>query len=100
VRRSLVVLLLVLLVAAVGACADEPADEYSEATERAFMRACVAGLGRELESVCECSYERIERRVPFDEYEEMNRRLTNDPDDIPDELVDIVAGCAAPASED
>jgi hypothetical protein len=95
VRRWL--LAVVLVVAA--ACADEPADEYSEATERAFMRACVAGLGDDLEEVCECSYERIERRVPFEEYEDMNRRLTNDRDDIPDELVDIVAACAAPMDD-
>ena len=87
--------LLALLVVAAVACADEPADEYSEATERAFMRACVAGLGDELEDVCACSYERITRRLSFDEYEELNRQLENDEDDIPDELTDIVAACAA-----
>jgi hypothetical protein len=76
-----------------GGCQDD--EGYGEATERAFLRACVQDGDATVREVCECSYRAITREIPFSRYRAIDRRVRDDPGDLPDEVVDIVAECGA-----
>ncbi len=79
-----------------ASCGDDGPDDYSAETEAQFLATCVGSLGEAERSVCECSYGRIADEVAYDDFEDLDRRMNDDPDaELPDEIVDIVAACAA-----
>src|SRR5262245_56543620 len=93
VKTAIVAIL--LLLAGCGGGGDG-GDGYSDDIRAAFLEPCVAGLGEGEVSVCECAYDRISEEIPFDEFEEVDRALQDDPDaELPDQMADIVAACAA-----
>ena len=94
VRGLVVGLALLTLVAGCGGDGED--QTYSEDTRTSFLEPCIAGLGEEGRAVCECSYDLIVADIPFDEFQEVDRDLQGDPDaELPDEIADIVAACAA-----
>ena len=64
-------------------------------TERVFLQTCTQGDAGLSEELCSCTYERITRTIPFDEYAEIDRQVRDDPDALPDRIADIAAACAA-----
>src|ERR1700704_3265222 len=81
VRSSLVAIVLVLLAACSGG-----ANRYGADTEGAFMESC-AVKQQQPESVCRCTYQQIEKRIPFDRYVELDKELQKDPKAVPPELL-------------
>ena len=58
------------------------------------MAACTAQQ-RDPVPICECAYDEIVRQIPFDTYVEYDRRLRKDPNDVPPDVVRIVADCGS-----
>ncbi len=88
------------LVIVVG-CRDGAPDEYTDETRAVFLRSCAepaAGQGL-AEAVCRCAYSQIVATIPFEEFEDLEAALDEDPpeepEDVPDEIADIYAACAA-----
>ncbi len=94
VVRSVIVAF-ALAVTAAG-CTDSRPDGYGAAVEALFVKGCAEPAeGQALpEDVCRCAYERIKDAVPFEEYERLDEQLREDPEDIPDEVVDAFAACS------
>ena len=91
--------LVVGLALGAGCGGDDSEQSYSSDTRASFLEPCVAGLGEEGRDICECSYDLIVEDIPFDEFEDIDRDLQNDPDaELPDAISDIVAACAADPS--
>lgn len=79
---------------AVGpACGDDrAADRYSADLRDDFVEACAAGAGAD---TCRCLYDRLEETVPFERFEQIDRRIRDDPSAIPDDVVELAAACGA-----
>jgi len=79
-----------------GACGGDGPDDYSAETEAQFLATCVGTLGEAERAVCRCSYDEIVDDVAYDDFEDLDRRMNDDPDaELPDDIVDIVAACAS-----
>jgi hypothetical protein len=92
--RPLSVVVSLLLVAA--GCGDRSPTDYSDETEEQFMASCVPSLGESERDVCRCAYDEIRSQLSFEEFEELDEQLRDDPDaELPDDVVDLVAACAA-----
>jgi hypothetical protein len=99
-RRFVVAVIAVIGVVALAGSAgcgnDRSEQGYSDDTRASFLEPCIAGLGEEGRDVCECSYDLIAEGIPFADFEDVDRALQGDPDaELPDEVADIVAACAA-----
>ncbi|CAN5244395.1 hypothetical protein BH18ACT4_BH18ACT4_04140 [soil metagenome] len=85
----------VAVVFAVGACGDDKREAYSVDTETQFMATCVASVGEGERSLCGCIYDSITEEIPFEEFEELDRRLNDDPDaELPERIDALVVECA------
>ncbi|MDZ7732337.1 MAG: hypothetical protein U5R31_03810 [Acidimicrobiia bacterium] len=61
--------------------------------EHNFLEACRdAGTS---ESDCRCIYDGLVEAVPFDEFEEIQGQLEDDPADVPESYVEVADGCVA-----
>jgi hypothetical protein len=61
-----------------------------------FLEGCVAagdeaGIGNS--SDCECQYDAIVEEIPFEEFQEIEDQLKDDPTDLPDRYIDIADRC-------
>lgn len=108
-RAALVVAALVAL----GACSHqrEVPDKYGDLTRDNFTEGCETALtqssdaGEALSSdvagdVCECSYESIsdaDTGIPFEEFNQLNTELEEEPTELPDAFADRIEACAAEA---
>lgn len=48
----------------------------------------------EIEAVCACTYDKLEKDVEFDDLKKITNDLERDPDELPDSLTKISASCA------
>ena len=96
-RRFVVsVVAVTALLSFAGCGGGEGERDYSDDTRASFLEPCIAGLGEEGREICECSYDLIADDIDYDDFEDIDRALQGDPDaDLPDEVADIVAACAA-----
>ena len=82
---------------AVGACgSDVTATNYTDENREAFLASCtVPGEDPTLiRDVCECTYEKIEASIPFDEFVAIEERLLLDTlAPLPDEITALMADC-------
>ncbi len=78
-----------------GCAASKPTD-FGKETEATFVRACAhPATGRALpEDVCRCAYGRITASMSFEEYQQLDKALREDPDTVPDEVADAFAACS------
>ena len=90
-RRISVVLAVCALLGA--GCSDSRRD-YSADTEGAFMEACTVDQAQPA-PVCKCTYDEITRQIPFDRYVELDEELQADPNEVPDDVIRIVADCGS-----
>ena len=60
---------------ALAACGG--GDGYSAETRDNFVEACTSQKGA-TESYCGCAYDRIEKTVPFEEFERIDKELDGD----------------------
>ncbi|MCA1707916.1 MAG: hypothetical protein LC808_33435 [Actinobacteria bacterium] len=89
------------LAVALGGCSDDDTTTYNAETEAQFMSTCVASVGQGERPLCECIYENIAREIPFDEFEELDRRLKDDPDaELPERVDALVVDCATTTDSD
>lgn len=94
-----IVSLVAAVVLAVG-CGEDGGEGYSAETEAQFMASCVASVQEGEESLCQCIYDGMAKDVPFDEFEKLDRRLSDDPDaELPEDVNDLVMECAAEKQE-
>ncbi|MFV0258549.1 MAG: hypothetical protein ACK5PP_08905 [Acidimicrobiales bacterium] len=90
-----VVLLAGSVLAGCGSDEDE-AVGYSDAGKEAFLAACTdPDLDpRVVRDVCECTYDRVERTIPYDQFADAEQRLILDPvAPLPDAMAEIMADC-------
>lgn len=95
-----------------GCGADQEPTDYAIENRNDFLVACARPLNdpRLLNDVCACAYDRIEMEYSFDDFVELDARLTADrqadaadlevsgadtstPSDLPAEIIEIVADC-------
>lgn len=91
------VLCLLLGSGLLAACGGEGEAGYGDEFRDGFLRTCDAATGGNA-TICECTYERLQATVPFDEAAELDRQLQDDPEHtLEPELADLIAGCVAGA---
>lgn len=78
---------------------------YSPETREAFLAACSADGGDDVESVCVCWYDSITQSIPYDRYDEVNdqflQELEEDPGSViavPDDFEALLADCRPSAA--
>lgn len=74
-----------------ASCGDDAPDDYSLATEQAFIDQCAEAADRQ---ECRCIYLRIADEIPYDRFVELDARRANDPTFIPEEIEQIALDCA------
>jgi hypothetical protein len=71
---------------------------FGEATEKNFRQGCTQSIKDEgidaPADYCTCVYEAIVDSIPFDEFKEINSKLSENPQQLPDRLLKIRDGCA------
>ncbi|MGI8662531.1 MAG: hypothetical protein ACR2LQ_04870 [Acidimicrobiales bacterium] len=93
--RLLVASLLVLGVAT--GCSGSKAG-YSKATEGVFLSSCNPDDNAARSAVCRCAYAEVTKRFSYAQYVDLNKRLEADNNDVPSDILALVAACAAPSS--
>ena len=85
----------VVLVVAAAGCGDDAApDDFSAETRSAMVTGCAEDdADPDLREVCECTYERMEDDLGFDEFADLDRRLAGGDDRLPAEVVSIIRDC-------
>lgn len=84
----------VALLACGGDDGGEPApDDYSAELRAEFVTSCVAqGTGQDQ---CACLYDALEDEIPIERYAEVDAAIRSGDEDIPDDIADLAASCAA-----
>src|SRR5690606_31009396 len=94
-RRRLLLAAAALAVLFTG-CASVPSntpDAYGEVTEDNYLSACEASGASSAD--CQCLYDAIVETVPFEDFEDFEDRVAEDPTDVPGPYRDIVDDCGA-----
>ncbi|HET6949844.1 MAG TPA: hypothetical protein VFI47_05700 [Acidimicrobiales bacterium] len=86
-----------------GSSSDTGSDSGSESSgytaevEAAFVGSCKASEddGGLTEEQCRCAFDELKANVPFDRFEEIDTELTDDPTNIPPELIEATAACVS-----
>jgi hypothetical protein len=97
--RPVVAAALALLL--LGACERHPAPTgYGDTTQKNFHTGCVDSAkndshlsSSEAEDYCKCSYTKIVKQIPFDEFKKINSDLSDDPGPLPDKMLTIRDDC-------
>ncbi len=79
-----------------AACAADRPDDYAQQNRTAFLASCAAPLEDTLLQIelCQCVFEESQNEIAFDRFVEIESAFKLDPDSpLPEELVDIIAGC-------
>jgi hypothetical protein len=88
----------VVVLLSVAGCTDDAGDAagYRVTNREAFVAACTdpAVDDRVVRDVCECTYDRIEESLPYEQFVELEESLRIDSlIPLPDEVSDLVAEC-------
>jgi hypothetical protein len=86
----------VIALAVLTACSGG-ASGYGRDTQGAFMETCV-NKEQQPREICQCTYDEITQRIPFDRYVDIDKQLQKDPNAVPDEILSIVTDCASRVS--
>lgn len=77
----------------VTACGGGGTDEYGAEHREDFVADCAFGdISRQ---TCGCFYDRMAAEVPFDRFETLDEELRRPGREIPADLANLVAACAA-----
>lgn len=72
---------------------DRGPSDYGPELRAEFVVACVAqGTGQDQ---CVCLYDKLEDEIPFDRYAEIDAAIRSGSDEIPEDIADLAASCAA-----
>ena len=96
--RRLIVVLVALGLAVTGVGCSKGTTGYSKANEGVFIASCNPGKDAALDAVCRCAYAEVQQRYTYEQFVDLDKKLQADEKDLPDELVAIIAGCAAPGA--
>jgi hypothetical protein len=94
VRRAVFALVAPALVVA-GACSDgdpEP-DGYGPELREDFVESCTDG--GEPEEACRCFYDHLAVAVPYERFKELDERIAQGDQELPDDIVDLAVTCSA-----
>ena len=78
------------------ACSEEEPQGFTSDNQSGFLAACTLPLedSRLTSAICQCVFDESQVEIPFTRFDAIERRLREDPDqELPDELVEIVAQC-------
>jgi hypothetical protein len=91
-RHSLAFVVAVVATAALGACGAEE-DGGRAATEAMMLETC-APTAEPLEvEVCRCAFDAISERYDDEELERLDRRLRDEPDQLPADVQEAILDC-------
>lgn len=94
--RSLVAGTVALSLCACGG--DDGPDGYNADLRARFVVDCVAqGTPQDQ---CECLYDGLEEEIPFERYEQLDEAIRSGSSDIPTDIADLAATCAATPTTD
>ena len=98
---AIVVAVLVFVLAAGAAVLVLSGDDesYTPETREAFVEACTADGGDDVESVCVCWYDSITQSIAYDRYDEANAELLAQLEADPESTIDIPADFEALLAE-
>lgn len=92
-RRAVVLGVMAVALVISGCGKDEPTD-YNAEVERNFIQTCTDQGGDDLQDVCQCAYDSFEQNIPFDRFQRVDQRLSDDPNaELPDDFLDLYTDC-------
>ena len=96
ILRSLVAGTVALSLCACGG--DDSSDGYSADLRARFIVDCVAqGTPQDQ---CSCLYDKLEEEIPFERYEKLDESIRSGSSEIPTDVADLAAACAAAPTTD
>lgn len=101
-KVSLALLALVAAPLLAVACSDEEPQGFTRDNQSGFLAACTLPLedSRLTSAICQCVFDEGQVRIPFGRFAAIERELLEDPDqELPQELVEIVAQCVIEEAE-
>jgi hypothetical protein len=72
-------------------CGDDAPDDYTLATEQAFIDECAESADRQ---ACRCIYLRIVDEIPYERFVELDAQRAEDPSFVPEEIERFALDCA------
>ncbi|MCB9373022.1 MAG: hypothetical protein H6518_09600 [Microthrixaceae bacterium] len=92
--RRAVVLGVVAAALVLSGCGDDAPSDYNADVEESFLQTCTDQGGDDLQDVCQCAYDSFEEQIPFDRFQRVDERLSEDPDaELPDDFLDLYTDC-------
>jgi hypothetical protein len=94
-RHSLALVAAVVATAVLAACGADPdgGPLATEATEAMMLETC-APTAEPLEvEVCRCAFEAVTEQYDAEELERLDRRLRDEPDQVPPEVQEAILDC-------
>ena len=96
-RRAVVLGVVAVALVISGCGKDEPTD-YNAEVEQNFIQTCTDQGGDDLQDVCQCAYDAFEENIPFDRFQRVDERLSDDPNaELPDDFLDLYTDCVIQA---
>ncbi len=96
-RRAVVLGVVAVALVLAGCGSDEPTD-YNAEVEENFIQTCTDQGGDDLQDVCQCAYDSFEQNIPFDRFQRVDERLSDDPNaELPDDFLDLYTDCVIQA---
>lgn len=96
-RRAVLLGVVAVALVLAGCGSDEP-TEYNSEVEQNFIQTCTDQGGDDLQDVCQCAYDAFEENIPFDRFQRVDERLSDDPNaELPDDFLDLYTDCVIQA---
>jgi hypothetical protein len=91
----------VVLLAVLAGCGSEAPAEYSDETRANVLASCADDTDGALTGdVCACAYRSIRTRLPYERFAEIDQDLRARPGSpLPDDVLELVAGCIVEVGE-
>ena len=69
-------------------------EDYNAEVEANFIETCTDQGGDNLRDVCQCAYNSFEQNIPFDRFQRVDDRLSENPNaDLPDDFLALYTDC-------